>query len=138
MHLVYVSKPVKEMIVANSLFASTVNFCIIEPGAVKTNFAGHSKAHTKPHPAYAADDMPSRKLEAYVSKGINSGAAIDPSAVAEVIFNIASRGERIPLRLPLGAVAWNIAKSKFEGLLAELDAVKELSAMGQEANRSKN
>ena len=117
---------------ANSLLASTVNFCIVEPSAVKTNFEGHGKAHTKPHPAYAADDMPSRKLEAYVNKGIKSGAGIEPSAVAETIFTIASRGERIPLRLPLGVVAWKLAKSKFEGLLGELDAVKELSAMGQE------
>lgn len=117
---------------ADSLLASTVNFCIVEPSAVKTSFEGHSKARTKPHPAYAADDMPSRKLEAYVNKGIKSGVGIEPSAVAETIFTIASRGERIPLRLPLGVVAWKLAKSKFEGLLGELDAVKELSAMGQE------
>ncbi|KAF4625131.1 hypothetical protein G7Y89_g13038 [Cudoniella acicularis] len=112
---------------------STVNFCIVEPSGVKTNFEGHSKAHTKPHPAYAADDMPSRKLETYVNKGIKSGVGMmEPSAVAETIFTIASRGERVPLRLPLGVVAWKMAKAKFEGLLGELDAVKELSAMGQE------
>jgi len=110
-----------------------INFCIIEPGGVKTNFEGHSKARTKPHPAYAADDMPSRRLEKYVNMGIKSGAGmIEPSAVAETIFTIASRGERVPLRLPLGATAWKLAKAKFEGLLGELDAVKELSAMGQE------
>lgn len=123
---------VKEPVVAKSLLALTVNFCIVEPGGVKTNFEGHSKARTKPHPAYAADDMPSRKLEAYVNKGIKSGVGIEPSAVAETIFTIASRGECIPLRLPLGTVAWKLAKSKFEGLLIDLDAVKELSAMGQE------
>ena len=115
----------------NFLYATIVHFCIIEPGGVKTNFEGHSKAHIKPHPAYAADDMPSRILESYVNKGIKSGVGIEPSAVAETIFTIASRGERIPLRLPLGAVAWKLAKSKFEGLLGELDAVKEISGMGQ-------
>jgi hypothetical protein len=78
--------------------------------------------------------MPSRKLENYVNKGIQSGAStlIEPSALAETLFTIASRGERVPLRLPLGAVAWKLAKAKFEGLLGELDTVKEVSAMGKE------
>jgi hypothetical protein len=116
----------------SSASLSTVHFCIVEPGAVKTNFEGHSKAQTKPHPAYAADDMPARKLETYVRQGIKLGVDIEPSAIAEAIYNIARRGERVPLRLPLGPVAWKLAKSKFESLLGELDAVKEISAMGQE------
>jgi hypothetical protein len=121
------------MVVANSSASlSTVHFCIVEPSAVKINFEGYSKAYTKPHPAYTADDMPARKLEAYVRQGIKSGVGIDPSAIAEAIYNIACRGERVPLRLPLGSVAWELAKSKFESLLGELDAVKELSAIGQE------
>lgn len=121
------------MAVANCLLVSIVNFCIVEPSGVKTNFEGHSKARTKPHPAYAAEDMPSRRLEFYVNMGIKSGAGMmEPSALAETLFTIASRGERVPLRLPLGAVAWKMAKSKFEGLLGELDAVKGISAMGGE------
>jgi hypothetical protein len=75
--------------------------------------------------------MPSRRLETYVNKGIKAGVGLEPSAVAETVFTIASRGERVPLRLPLGAVAWKLAKSKFEGLLGDLDAVKEISAMGE-------
>jgi len=118
---------------ANSLPASTVNFCIVEPSGVKTDFEGHSKARTKPHPAYTAADMPSRKLEFYVNMGIKSGGGMmEPSAVAETLFNIANRGERVPLRLPLGATVWKMAKSKCEGFLGELGAVKAISAMGQE------
>ncbi|KAI9740061.1 MAG: hypothetical protein M1818_004812 [Claussenomyces sp. TS43310] len=109
----------------------TVNLCIVEPSGVQTSFEGHSKAHTKPHPAYAGEDMPSRRLESYVNKGIKSGALMEPSAVAETLFTIASRGKRVPLRLPLGATAWMLAKSKSEGFLSELDAVKELSSMGR-------
>jgi hypothetical protein len=120
------------MIANSSASSSTVHFCIVEPSSVKTNFEGHSKAHTKPHPAYTADDMPARKLEAYVRQGMKLGLGIDPSAIAEAIYNIASRGERVPLRLPLCPVAWKLAKSKFESLLGELDTVKELSVMGQE------
>ncbi|KAJ9198554.1 hypothetical protein DTO021D3_6421 [Paecilomyces variotii] len=107
-----------------------INFCIIEPSGVKTNFEAHSKATIKPHPAYATEDMPSRKLENYVKKGLESGVGLlEPRDVAEAIFNIANRGERVPLRVPLGKVAWTMAKSKFESLLVELDMVKDLSFM---------
>lgn len=110
-----------------------VNFCIVEPGGVKTNFEGHSKAHIKPHPAYTAEDMPARTLENYVSRGIKAGVGmIEPSAVAETIFTIASRGEHVPLRLPLGPTAWKLAKAKFESLIGEWEAVKGISAMGGE------
>lgn len=122
----------KGAVEANPMLSSTVNFCIIEPSAVKTDFEGHGKAHTKPHPAYVAAGMPSRILESYVNKGLKLGVGLEPSAVAETIFTIASCRERVPLRLPLGVVAWAMAKSKFEGLLSDLDAVKDISAMGKE------
>ncbi|KAK4247207.1 hypothetical protein C7999DRAFT_41449 [Corynascus novoguineensis] len=108
-----------------------INVCIVEPSGVKTNFEGHSKARTQPHPAYTAADMPARKLEAYVNMGIKSGAGMtEPSAVAEAIYAVASRGERVPLRLPLGAVAWRMGKARFEGLMQDFEAVKELSGLG--------
>jgi len=77
--------------------------------------------------------MPARKLEAYVNMGIKSGVGMmEPSAVAQAIFSVAARGERIPLRLPLGAVAWKMGKAKFESLLQEFDAVKDISGRGQQ------
>lgn len=79
--------------------------------------------------------MPARKLEAYVNAGIKMGGGghlMEPSAVAETIFKIAERGGKVPLRQPLGAVAWKMAKAKAEGFLAELESVKGVSAMGKE------
>ena len=79
--------------------------------------------------------MPARQLEVFVNKGIKAGAAagmIEPAALAETLFTIASRGEKVPLRLPLGVTVWKMAKMKFAGALADLDAVKEISAMGRE------
>lgn len=109
-----------------------VHFCIVEPSGVKTNFEGHSKAQIQPHPAYVGDDMPTRKLESFVQKGIQSGMGmLDPSAVAEMLFHVANRGERIPLRLPLGLTCWKMAKAKCEAFLEDLEAVKQLSTMGQ-------
>ncbi|KAF8854265.1 NAD(P)-binding protein [Acephala macrosclerotiorum] len=111
-----------------------INFCIVEPSGVRTNFEGHSKAQITPHPAYADPSMPARKLESYIKAGIKSGAAggmIEPSAVAETIYKIAARGEKIPLRLPLGKVAWQMAKMKFDELLRDFESVKEISFMGK-------
>ncbi|KAH6853342.1 hypothetical protein B0I37DRAFT_409518 [Chaetomium sp. MPI-CAGE-AT-0009] len=110
-----------------------INVCIVEPSGVRTNFEGHSKARTAAHPAYASPDMPARKLEMYVNMGIKSGVGMmEPAAVAEALYNVASRGERVPLRLPLGAVTWKMGKAKFEGLVQEFEAVKDISAMGQQ------
>ncbi|KAF3800407.1 putative oxidoreductase [Colletotrichum gloeosporioides] len=109
-----------------------INFCIVEPAGVKTNFEGHSKAHTAPHPAYAASDMPARALERYVNAGLKMGMGAEPSAIADAIYGIASRGEKIPLRVPLVATAWKMIKGKFDGFLPELEAIKDISAMGQQ------
>ena len=76
--------------------------------------------------------MPARKLEKYVSAGMKLGVGMEPSAVAETLFTIASREERVPLRLPLGPVSWKMSKSKFETMLKDFDAVKDISAMGQQ------
>jgi hypothetical protein len=99
---------------------------------VKTEFEGHSKARTAAHPAYAAPDTPARILEAYVNKGIKAGAAagmIEPDAVAESIWGLASKNGKVPLRLPLGKVAWTMVKARFEGSLTELEGIKGVSFM---------
>jgi hypothetical protein len=85
----------------------------------------------EPHVAYAADDMPSRKLEAFVRKGLKSGAGIEPAAIAKALFKVASRDKKVPLHLPLGSTALKLIKSKLDGRLEDLEAVKELSAIDQ-------
>ncbi|KAF7949167.1 hypothetical protein EAE96_008335 [Botrytis aclada] len=110
-----------------------INFCIIEPSGVTTNFEGHSKAHTAPHPAYSAPDMPARILEKWVNMGIKSGVGmLDPTSIVETIYKVASREEKVPLRLPLGSTAWKLIKQKYEGFLGELDVVKDISFMGKD------
>ncbi|KAK1714429.1 hypothetical protein BDP67DRAFT_543836 [Colletotrichum lupini] len=106
-----------------------INFCIVEPSGVQTNFEGHSKARTEPHPAYAEKDMPARVLEKYVEMGIKSGTLTKPSAIADAIFSIASSKKRIPLRVPLGGPAWGFIKQKHETCLKDLEDVKDLSLL---------
>lgn len=81
----------------------------------------------KPHAAYMADDMPSRKLEAFVRQSLESGAGmLEPAAVAKALFEVASRDQQVPLHLPLGGPALVLVKSKLEGRLKDLESVKEL------------
>jgi len=108
-----------------------INFCIVEPSGVKTKFETSSKKYMEPHVAYVADDMPSRKLEAFVRQGLKSGAGIEPAAIAKTLFDVASRDKKVPLHLPLGSTALKLIKSKLEGRLEDLEAVKELSAIDQ-------
>lgn len=120
------------MIVYEVVADRIVNICIVEPSGVKTNFDGHSKARIQAHPDYAGEDMPSRKLEKYVNMGIKSGIGMmEPSAVAETLWNVASRGESVPLRLPLGATCWKMAKARCEGFIQELEVVKGVSTFGE-------
>ncbi|PHH86802.1 hypothetical protein CDD83_9739 [Cordyceps sp. RAO-2017] len=106
-----------------------IHFCLVEPSGVKTNFEGGSKKYMEPHEAYTASDMPARKLEALVKKALQSGAGIEPVTIAETLFKVASRGERVPLHLPIGRVAVSLIRSTLERRLGELKDVEELSAV---------
>jgi len=106
-----------------------INFCIVEPSGVKTRFETHSKINTKPHEAYAGDDMPARKLESYVNKGIQAGSGIEPIKVAETLFQVASRNDNVPLYLPLGNTAAMLIQAKLQQRLQDLEAVRDISAI---------
>lgn len=84
----------------------------------------------KPHEAYSADDMPARKLAAWVGKGLKSGAGIEPVAIAKALFNVASRNDNVPLHLPLGGPSHALIKLKLEERLKNLETFKELGAIG--------
>ncbi|KAL3476564.1 hypothetical protein BJX99DRAFT_270380 [Aspergillus californicus] len=106
-----------------------INFCLIEPGMVKTNFETSSKEHLAPHPAYADADMPTRKLEALVKQGLDAGVGVEPADLVAVVYHIASRNEQVPLWLPLSLTAAALIRGKMETRLQELDAVAELTAI---------
>nr|P0CU82.1 RecName: Full=Oxidoreductase calM; AltName: Full=Calbistrin biosynthesis cluster protein N [Penicillium decumbens] len=106
-----------------------IHFCIVEPSAVKTNFETTSKKRTQPHEAYAGADMPARQLETFVKKGLEAGVGFEPSAVANVLYKVASRNEKVPLRLPLSATAVKLITAKLQVQLQDLETVSELSAI---------
>jgi NAD(P)-dependent dehydrogenase (short-subunit alcohol dehydrogenase family) len=104
-----------------------INFVIVEPAAIKTNFEGHSKKNTAPHPAYEDPEMPARMLQRYVDAGLKQGVGMEPEDVARVLYEVADKGEKIPLHLPLSTNAFGLIKGAFEGRLKALDDVKDVS-----------
>ncbi|KAF2621510.1 NAD(P)-binding protein [Macroventuria anomochaeta] len=104
-----------------------ISFCIVEPAAVKTNFEGHSKKNTSPHPAYANPKMPARILQRYVDAGLKQGVGMEPEDVARVLYDVANKGENVPLHLPLSMNAFGLIKGAFEGRLNALEEVKSVS-----------
>lgn len=104
-----------------------ISFCIIEPSAVKTDFEGHSKKNTAPHSAYEDSKMPARVLQRYVDAGLKQGVGMEPEDVARVLYEVASKDEKVPLYLPLSMNALGLIKSQFEGRLKALGEVKDIS-----------
>ncbi|KAI1827068.1 NAD(P)-binding protein [Xylaria intraflava] len=104
-----------------------INLCIVEPGGVKTEFEHGGKKYTQVHEAYDGANMPARQLAAWVKKGLASGAGVPASAVADVLYLVASRNDKVPLWLPLTSNAAGIIKMKLQARLDNLEAVKDLT-----------
>jgi short-subunit dehydrogenase len=103
-----------------------INFVIVEPAAVKTNFEGHSKKNIAPHTAYNSPKMPARMLEKYDNAGLKQGVGMEPEDVARVLYEVASKGEKVPLHLPLSMNAFGLIKGAFEERLKALEGVEDI------------
>ncbi|KAI0813878.1 short-chain dehydrogenase/reductase-like protein SDR [Xylaria sp. FL0064] len=98
-----------------------IHLCNIEPGGVKTNYATSSLKHmAQRHPAYADPSYPTDALLSYMLSEQGRSLWAESSALAAAIYHIVNRGNRIPIRIPLGADAW--------GMIAkDLDELKDVS-----------
>jgi NAD(P)-dependent dehydrogenase (short-subunit alcohol dehydrogenase family) len=112
-----------------------VHFCIVEPGGVKTEYAGSSMQFEKRHPAYADPKLKTNVILGYLSNPEAMKNFAEASAVAEAMYRAVKNGVEgtnggkggIPFRLPLGADSWAIQKMVFERDLKELETLKEIS-----------
>lgn len=79
------------------------------------------------HPAYADPSYPANQLLGYM--GSEQGRALwaEPSALAAAIVQIVSRGQRIPIRVPLGSDAWGMILKDIEAVKKDLEDVKDIS-----------
>lgn len=110
-----------------SLTKAIVHFTIAEPGGTETNYATSSMSKLAKHPAYDAPDSPARMLAAYVDNPEARKSWSRPEAVSKAIYEIASRGKPVPVRFPLGAVAWEVLRAKAESTSQEFAENRSLS-----------
>ncbi|KAG6366996.1 hypothetical protein INS49_001177 [Diaporthe citri] len=104
-----------------------IHFTIAEPGGIDTNYATSSMSTLAKHPAYDAADSPARILAAYVDNPEARKSWSRPEAMSKAIYEMASRGKPVPLRFPLGAVAWQVLRSKAESTVEEFAETRALS-----------
>lgn len=99
-----------------------VKFLIIQLGSLRSSFVSKREMGQR-HPAYLDPGCPYNQLEAYTS---SENASIDwgkPENYAKVVFDaVQQRGDKgLPLRLPLGADAYNVIHSQVQENLTELE-----------------
>jgi NAD(P)-dependent dehydrogenase (short-subunit alcohol dehydrogenase family) len=94
---------------------------MIEPGPFRTDFAGRSPARAEPMAAYSAVLGASRERFAALH-GTQPG---DPERAAQAVVGVVDLDDP-PLRLPLGASAFDSVRETLHRRLAEIDAVEHL------------
>ena len=107
--------------------AWNMHFCLVEPGGTKTNYATSSMQAIPVHPAYAAPDMPTRMIEAYIASPEMTKNWSEPAAIAAAMYEVVARGQVVPLRLPLGPDAWGMLKAEVAKIDAALEETKEIA-----------
>ena len=105
-----------------------VHLCNVEPGGVKTKYATSSlKMMEERHPAYGDPSYPTNALLSYMTDPKSRETWAEPGAVAAAMYKIVSRGERIPIRVPLGVDAWSMIMADIRNVGKELEEMKKLS-----------
>ncbi|KAI0512850.1 retinol dehydrogenase 8 [Xylaria bambusicola] len=115
------------------------HFCILEPGGTRTEYLGRSfKMMGTRHPAYAAPDMPTNQMLAlFDNKEIRKDFS-SADDIARGMWELVTRGEKIPIRVPLGNDAWAAVVDEAGKVKEELEALGPFStsfggALGAEA-----
>jgi NAD(P)-dependent dehydrogenase (short-subunit alcohol dehydrogenase family) len=100
-----------------------IKVIIVEPGPFRTDWAGRSlKTPKHPIDAYAQTAIARRRQ----IQGISGAQAGDPVRASEAII-AAVEQERPPLRLPLGAVAYDAMGAEIEALRKEHDSFERIA-----------
>ncbi|KAI1496065.1 NAD(P)-binding protein [Biscogniauxia marginata] len=105
-----------------------IHLSIIEPGGAKTNYATSSLKHmAKRHPAYADPSYPTNAILSYMLSDQGRSTWTEPSDIAVSIYHVVSRGQRIPIRIPLGPDSWGMIMADIESIKKDLEELKPIS-----------
>lgn len=95
---------------------------------MKTNYASTSfKMTERRHPAYKDPAFPTNVLFAHMTDPKAREGWANPESVAAAMYELVSRGQRIPIRLPLGSDSWEMIMADIDKTKKELQELKELS-----------
>lgn len=98
-----------------------IGVTIVEPGAFRTNWSGPSMRQSATAIADYADTAGARRTATLATYGRQPG---DPARAAEAVLTAVTAGEP-PLRLLLGAAAYQVATARLDTLRATFDAWRE-------------
>ncbi len=98
-----------------------IKVTIVEPGGIRTDWAGSSMVHGQLIQAYV--DTPADKMRQLLGIHKPNG---DPNKMANAIINMVKR-ENVPLRLALGTDAYALLKQHLPKRLEQLEAEKEVT-----------
>jgi hypothetical protein len=105
-----------------------VHLSNIEPGGVKTKYATSSlKMMEQRHPAYTNPSYPTNALLTYMLDEKSRELWAEPAGIALAMYEIVSRGQKIPIRVPLGSDSWGAIMADLEKNKHELEELKDLS-----------
>jgi NAD(P)-dependent dehydrogenase (short-subunit alcohol dehydrogenase family) len=100
-----------------------IKVLVVEPGPFRTDWAGRSlKVPKRPIEAYGETAVARRRQ----IQGYSGHQPGDPERAAEAIIATVEQ-ERPPLRLPLGAFAWDAMKTEIEAVRKEMEALEEVA-----------
>ena len=99
-----------------------VKVTVLEPGGMRTDWAGSSMTIPEPSAPYQPTIGPFAELV----RNVSGHEATDPRRVAHVLRNLAGRDDA-PVRLLLGTDAVSMAKHELQELAANDEAWRELS-----------
>ena len=109
-----------------------VHLCNVEPGGVKTKYATSSlRMMEHRHPAYGDPSFPTNALLAYMADPKSRETLAEPASIAAAMYQIVSRGEQIPIRVPLGQDSWEMIMADVKETQRELETLKALSTSVQ-------
>ena len=100
-----------------------IKVLVVEPGPFRTDWAGRSlKTPKRPIDAYAETAVARRRQ----IQGYSGNQPGDPERAAEAIIATVER-DNPPLRLPLGAFAWDAMKAEIETVRREMEGLEAVA-----------
>ncbi|TGJ87058.1 hypothetical protein E0Z10_g1680 [Xylaria hypoxylon] len=105
-----------------------IHLSVLQPGGTTTELLGGSfKATATRHPAYVAANMPTNQMlgllgNMEIRKGFSSA-----DDIARGMWELLTRGKKIPIRVPLGKDAWDMVMDETVDVKKGFEELREFS-----------